>query len=421
MLEALRRFRIDPARWKGHTSLLLATGVATILGLVLLIALLASLLQGGDPHFSAYSGEPDGLSLVRGELEGTHAVETVAGRAFSLREVEDPQRTILLVAGVERRYSGSELQEILEFVEEGGKVVIADDFGEANSVSRGFGWRFDNAWLLDEAAQGSGDAELVDATAELRTGVFPVVLARPSSLSPQGETPAGFSARVLARSSPRSYSDIDGNGRIETGIDRNQADGFVIMVELVHPLGGRIVFVSDVEVFINDLVDERQGNLAFAEALAAHLFDGEPGTVLFDESRHVHRGQAAYEVLGYGVAVTRDPVLSALLLLAAFGTSALLWLLLRGPEDWHHKFDASGVRPREAAPDSLPHRLRRILEAAVRVRAGVGPERVPGMGRAEVERALGDPVLADFLLQPRASVSDADIQDIVNRIRRLSA
>ncbi|HID73816.1 MAG TPA: DUF4350 domain-containing protein, partial [Thermoplasmata archaeon] len=93
-----------------------------------------------EPELSAYSDDWNDLSRFRKALEEegfeTHGIVATPG---ILREVEEPERTLLIIVGVETAYNYRDTQTIVDFIEAGGSLILADDYGFADDLAREFG------------------------------------------------------------------------------------------------------------------------------------------------------------------------------------------------------------------------------------------------------------------------------------------
>ena len=169
----------------------------------------------------------------------------------------------LVVVGPDVGFSSHEADAVKKFVENGGTLFIADDFGSANSLltKMGVDATFYNKPLKDIFYTKSMDFPVVvKFSSELR-GFDRVVLDVPSAITTGGE---GFSS---------SMSVI---GEVEDIV--NKSGNYVVFAEIKYG-SGRIILFSDPSALMNDLYPE---NKEFMIALASYLGN----KFYFDEVHH---------------------------------------------------------------------------------------------------------------------------------------
>ncbi len=121
-------------------------------------------------HLSQFSGDNDGIdndgdgevdeadeahyddiSIFRNEIadDEDYTVKSLLSSPSSIRGMMDPQQSLYVVSGVEKRYSRSEIDAIADFVTDGGTAIVADDFGYANDLASRFDVAFFNGLYVD--------------------------------------------------------------------------------------------------------------------------------------------------------------------------------------------------------------------------------------------------------------------------------
>ena len=162
------------------------------------------------------------------------------------------QPFLLVIIGPSTIFTKDEIAEIRSFLEAGGTVLLADDFGTGNTLLKG----------LNVSAQFSGKtlADLyyyskaprfplisVFSPSPITANVTTLVLNRPSYIDITN------SSRVtkLASSSPFSFVDLNGNGRPSPNETINS---YPVMAET--EIGrGWLILVSDPSMFVNEMID----------------------------------------------------------------------------------------------------------------------------------------------------------------------
>lgn len=167
-------------------------------------------------------------------------------------------------------YQTQELKRLGEFVNNGGTLLILDDFAYGNQILEGLGLtvRFSAVPLLDPymAYRNQAFPVVTDIAPELQaTGIKELILNHPTSLSFYSGMD-GYD--ILARSSDVSFLDYNGNGARD-GVD---AKGPFAVAARIKVGSGTVVVVSDPGILINSMV-KRADNQKFLEHLIA-----KPGT-----------------------------------------------------------------------------------------------------------------------------------------------
>jgi hypothetical protein len=311
MRRALRRF---------YLTTFLALAVATLVTL--------SLLQpvfGTRADFSIYNGRWNGARDLAADLYGSGALlpgfsvslgdeggegVTIVQRSFAEFDL-DPRATSLVLLGPAQPPNAEEGAWLRAFVEGGGRVLLADDFGagDAHLAALGAGARFDGGLVLDLSfVKRPAFVVAADVAPHPATqGVREVVLAHATALR---EGPA---TAVLARTGPSSWIDEDGDGLRDAG----EAGGPFPWLA-VEPVGaGEVLLLSDPSVLINGM-GGLADNAALRAAIIAWLTEGGR-SVLIDESHHAHVDPV--KVLGATLRVALALGVAAAFLLFALGPS----------------------------------------------------------------------------------------------------
>ena len=295
---------------------------------VLALAALLHVLFAPAPHLSAYRDGPEDLSEYRAALQGQgYGTAAIGVSPHVVSAFGDPEGVVVVVAGVERAYRPGEIDALVRFVEEGGTLVVADDFGFANALSDRFGVSFDKLRLFD--ANYEVNASLVTVRAELDGKAYPLVLNVPTGLSVRD--PA---AEVLAISSEGGYLDTNGDGVK----DPEDVQGATVVAVRVARGEGHAVFLGDPALFTNAML-ARGADRDFVVDLVASALGAEGGTVVFDESRHGRNVFAAGAALALeGLVVLTHEGWLRWLALATVAGGVAAWLLLRKREEalGHH-------------------------------------------------------------------------------------
>ncbi|RDI69688.1 DUF4350 domain-containing protein [Halopelagius longus] len=244
--------------------------------LVALVAVCAvSLLFAGtmsSAAFGAFNAGWDGSSTVRDTAKEAGATPTVALETTAYAEA-DPSETVAFVVAPDDEYTDAEAERLRTFVEEGGTLVVAEDYGTVGNdllADIGAETRFDGRTVRDLRHHGPTTA-MPEATnvsdAETTDGVESIMLN-------YGTVLTGANGTVLVRTSSYAYLDTDDDGEADEGEPFRSYP--VVAAEEVG--SGRVVAVSDPSLFINTM-QKRADNPRLVSGLV-----GDRETVLLDYS-----------------------------------------------------------------------------------------------------------------------------------------
>lgn len=190
--------------------------------------------------------------------------------------------SLLAIIGPSINFTGREMSDIGSFLEDGGIVLLADDFGTGNNLLEGLNVsaRFSREPLADLYYYSKNpdfpvitDLSPSPATSKLSAIVFN----RPSYIS------IGNSSSVtkIGSSSPFSFIDFSGNGR---PLANETIDSYTVLASV--KIGrGVLLLVADPSMFINDIIGFYGNMRLFQNALKM----GD-GSVIFDTA-HLARAR----------------------------------------------------------------------------------------------------------------------------------
>lgn len=170
-------------------------------------------------------------------------------------------------------YNEEELAELKGFVSQGGRLILMDDYGQGNRVLEYLGLKanFSGQMLLDPlfCYKKPKLPRITNFSPEVsRAGVKAIVLNHATALT------GVDSETVLARSSKRSFLDVNGDGK------RSQAEPKgPLPIAARFELGqGEVILVSDPSILINSMMG-KDDNRAFLDYLTYNI---KPGDILVD-------------------------------------------------------------------------------------------------------------------------------------------
>lgn len=381
------KFLKDPVQ-RGWTFLAVA-------GLVAVLLLAPVVVNADGRHLSAYAEGDEEAGLARTALEGRASqVEAYLSTPHQLADVSEPAKTLLVILGPERRYAEGETQAILDFLQDGGHVLLADEGGYGTDIAREVGFGFVGETVLDTKNH-LGDPTLVvaDVTADRD---YRVLFNAPTALQPLSNAGA---YEVLAQTSSAEYPDgsyLDRNRNDEIDI-ADTAGPFPLVVRTQYG-AGTLVLVADTGLFMDaqvKLIDYENDDLI--AALAASMVPAD-GLVLVDEARHAPGPLlAAYDngvrALGRLTAGSVAPLVTlAVLALATFAA----WRFTRETEDWSHHEHNLGVQvpvPENLRPDH--ERAQRMARRRISEKFNIPLEQVAAMPADQLLSLTGDRMLAE--------------------------
>lgn len=246
----------------------------SMMALVVVGAVIAATVGSVTTDESASAFHERGPASPLVELASERGIEVLrllsGPGAFSTDSAFEPSSMLLVLIAPEKPFKVEEAEIVRQFIVDGGNLLVADDFGHANSITSQFGLTFERVRLVEQHADAPVEASIEGNT-------IAVGLDEPTSLRLE----ASADATVMAVSSSDSFLDRDGNGVINAG---DPIGPFPLAAALdIGPAGGRLVAVSDTAPFLRESSQAAE-NPEFRRALLDILLpDG--GRMIIDESR----------------------------------------------------------------------------------------------------------------------------------------
>jgi len=387
----------------------LRTAVLILVGLLLVLAV-ADLFTG-IRQLSAYDSGWSDLSSMKSSLEKKgYKTSSLISTPLLLDELVSGDKCLVII-GVEKPYLDNEINEIVRFVERGGLLILADDFGYGSKLSEKLaGISFAGKRLWSSAFERNPAFVKVNTT--LNGVPYSLLLDEPTVLE---KTSSG---EVRASTYPDSWLDENGNG--ERDIDE-ESNSYPVIATLSKG-DGDIIVVSDPGLFINDMWDHHD-NSKYVLAMIKRYFPGAKEFV-FDETRHKPT------TLREGA--WRDGLFMEIFLLdnlygkVGVGVVVLIALAVaasrvRTPAEWRHEDALNEVslhhleEIRFRPEDRI--RLRNALLEKVRLSLGLYAEEFSRMDYSNIQAALGDNMLFELVQSPN-SVHLMDMEEMTERVRQ---
>jgi hypothetical protein len=318
---------------KLETWLLIGFVVAMLLSTTLIVVTSA----GKETVYSAYVTDGDAntqyqqISSMRNDLGGgegnmNYVIANTMSTPMLVNDWREPHRTMLIIAAPEKPFDNSEATAIHEFVtEKGGKVIIAANSTNAQTVADQFDVKFFDAPVVDpdrfyEVASATGDQEEQDkrkvwAVAGVNkvwedqyerrtycsesdlTGneyddcALPVLFHRPTAIQVLVNDDPSRNVKVLAHASPSAFiarDNMDPNDPDNPILGGNNTGLIVRMdypgIEVIDQVKGfkegevdvtgSIVFISDHSVLANHLWDSADAQVTGKQQCETEYYDG---------------------------------------------------------------------------------------------------------------------------------------------------
>lgn len=389
---------------KLRAAALIVVGVIASVGIIDLFT--------GVHQLSAYSAGWSDVADFRSSLEksGFRTASIVSTPLIlDASEGVPPDGRVLVIVGVERPYLPDEISTIVDFVADGGCLLLADDFGYGNALAAKFELGFSQRRLYSSAFD--RNPSFLKLNASLSMATYSVITDRPSALEKVQDS------EVLAWTSPETWMDENSNGERDF---EEESNSYPVVARKVWE-NGVIIVASDPGIFINDMWG-RADNADFVHDSIVRFFP-RPELFIFDETRHkpdtlregAWRTGMMLEVLAldnvYGKAT-----LAVVALLAVFAGAAMV----RPPAEWHHEdtlweLSLHHMAQRRFRPQDRS-RLRAAFLEKVRLSLSLHPDEFATMDPERLRDVIGDPRLSALVERP-SSVPLAEMEQQTDLVR----
>lgn len=188
-----------------------------------------------------------------------------------------PESSALVILGPEITFDDEDIAYIHRFLEQGGKLLLGDDFGSGNSLLRGLE-QTDSLFQPYPVLDLSFDKNPQFGVAydikghEITRGVAHLLLNKPAAIRP------GEGADALVYSSRASWLDENLDGQM----DLTEPRGPFPLLTVESYGNGTLILLSDPSILINSMLDQRNNDI-LARNLFSFLVRGRT-SILFSES-----------------------------------------------------------------------------------------------------------------------------------------
>lgn len=403
-----------------------------------------------EAQLSIYSDEWNGLSSFREDLEDKgYDISSIVSNPLILEEVEHPENSMYICVGAEKGYDRLQVNAMIEFVNRGGKVLIADDQGDANSLSRKVGIEFTGhrIWSRDYVH----NLSLIKIKPDVDLVTYNVLLNEPTTLKLLGTSHSAFDPpEIIYETSRDSYEDTNDNGKIDSIGELDTYGELPVGAKVITKGGaGAMYFIADSSFCINDMWDDSEKarwseedneewknkqNVVFTISLIEDIL-GFSGTIIFDESRHIQSTPISNSIFSLEniyvyILLQTDKLLGIIIGLAFLNFFGLMYALTKPPIRFRHRFDLTYWDSYvEQAPDRLTD-VRTILMKRLKSHYNLYFPDAESLfayepstkaqynltQKSDLKELIDDGELVDFMLHPyRYNVADR-LNNIVLRI-----
>ena len=237
-----------------------------IVALLISVPILNTTKEDFSTYNTAWNGASDAKALASSDGYTTSSVlalSEIGTSGHGVSSVLNPNSSV--------GFSASDASTLQSFVQNGGVLGLANNFGNGNAVLSGLGVlgeaRFNGSLLEDNVSKGVNAALplITDVTASgLTAGVHELYFNYGTALDV-----SGTNVTVLARSAPTSYllAPAGGNATV------NATTGAHPVLATFDYGNGRIVLLSDPSVFSNDMLGQAD-NQQLLTSMFANLTGG---------------------------------------------------------------------------------------------------------------------------------------------------
>lgn len=262
--------------------------VVAVVIVAVVVAMSIPMLNSPREDFSSYNPEWNGCSRIK-EISGESGHPVSALFSAETLQGKDKGAVVLLNPSTQVDMQAEDTATLRSFVHNGGSLLLANDFGNANQVIEGLGLaqtvKFDGSLLYDDANNWGGSVypEIYRfAPSNVTDGVRTVDLNYATTLD---VTPAAGApqATVLATSARSSYLSTE-LPNASTSTPTVISSGAKPLLAYIPYGNGRIILFSDPSVFVNGMLDHGDNEKLYTNIIA-NLTDGDTATpVYFSEA-----------------------------------------------------------------------------------------------------------------------------------------
>ncbi len=401
-------------------------------------------------QLSIYNDRWNDLSKFKNHLAGKQdkfdhnlfEIKTILSSATILRQrevMENPKDYLYIAIGIEKKYTNDQVSSIIDFVIDGGSVIIADDFGYGNSIASeiidsdvSFNVGFVGKPLWDENYVKNPRFLKINVNRlESRLDFEGVILLNDPTALEQRSVKDNWYGRTMVTTSSKGWIDFNGDGKHTPTVPGEEMSKKPIIQEV--QLGeGKAIFISDPSIFINEMWN-RENNSAFADALVSYLvpnldkntnIKNSTKTIIFDESLHIQENVVSNARISFFqglVNFSTDRQLAILIGILMLLFLGVLIIIIENPPELKHRFNIDYYNLNQLVDSEISakdcDRIRYIFLERLRIANGITLEDFKELSYDELEDLIRDPELVDFALDWERKYYGQELENILLKIR----
>jgi hypothetical protein len=399
-------------------------------------------------QLSAYNDRWNDISKFRNHLaektdrfdQNLYETSSIISSATVLRQIDDPTNYLYVAIGIEKEYSPDQVSAIIDFVIDGGSVIIADDYGFGNSISSlvldtevTFNVGFIGKQLWDENYVKNPRFIKINVNRlQSRLDFEGVILMNDPTALEQRSPLDNWYGRTMVTTSSKGWIDYNDDGKHSPTVPGEEMSEKPIMQE-VRLGDGRAIFISDPSLFINEMWN-RENNSEFADALVQYLVpnvdpdsnvkNNQTKIIIFDESLHIQDSVLSntrasfFQGIVYLTTDTQLAILVGILMLLLLG---VLIIIIENPPELKHKYNIDYYNLNQLLTTDITSddcdRIRYIFLERLRIVHGLTIEEFKDLSYEELEKMISDTDLVDFALDWKKKYYGQELENILLRIR----
>ncbi|MHA2364662.1 MAG: hypothetical protein ACXAC7_11950 [Candidatus Hodarchaeales archaeon] len=257
--------------------------------IIFLIILIYFIPNPAPPPLTTANSNWDGTSKMKILLKNDNNQIRSIISSPSIYFIGNPKNTLIIVVGSNKPYFENEVNFFVNFVKEGGKLLLFEDNGYSRNIFEGFGFKLSQYPIVDSINYDKHPSLPVLKSELIDNQTFDVQLNQPVGLIPDLNYLYDlFGNRIILKelliTSNYTFEDYDSNGIYSEDID--SLTGITVLgYHLQIQNGGSLIAIGETQLPINDMI-ERKNNSQFILKLMNILDeDSHSSTILFDESK----------------------------------------------------------------------------------------------------------------------------------------
>ena len=262
--------------------LVIGVAIVSLITMVILISVF-----GGEPNDGNQPPAPGGwedltaFQIYLGNSVYDYNVISDTGKINSKASGHE-STSLLIIIGLEKKLSGTDILDIRGFANKGGTVIIADDYTNANNISKYYEITYDGSQVLVEPPGFYFNRSFIPVNANVGDYSYNIVLNAPTGFTSTGE------AEIIAQASEDFVNivlDKNENFVIEAPDKGDIWAPNIPFIVKAEEGAGSIVFISDTGLFTDNLfVHHKFENQQFITKLISSLIP-EDGYIYYDYSK----------------------------------------------------------------------------------------------------------------------------------------